>query len=556
MRLSRRVILTVGFLATLFSGCGGTGGNERPPAEEPEAVDWSFDERLTQIQQEMLALGPDLAPLFVLGDVNEDGVPDAADRDLILQAASQPVAGNSLECAAAADVNRDGTLDEADVETFDELFGGEGELYTRPMYSQPYGDCAYGSRLIAAPAEWSDEEPVELRLLGGRTTEEIELVPDFIGAEVEVLEDGTGWSVWLPEDLGPEELASFIWYVDGTPFIYTLARRPTPAEEAEKTEKWVWADVTDTDGDGQGDDPRDAPVPTAWGEELSLDACPQKGKGCEALVIDFSKAKLFESDSDQTRSALTQVGCNVTSVAPSFTRVPQPFHYYTLTVNGFVKHTVQPSAAAVSRAKAANVGAWQKVRTAVATYRTNAAKGRDLVYANVNGHGSGSDTYCGSWGPGFSTGAGTLRRDRFHWGNYLASFGKTCNAVAEDWSCYSGNTPKLVNVLNNTGKGTCSATVTANHGFHAAFWGNLGASSAPTTQTCTNGEVFVRDVGTAGMIKRFGRYKDYSNLADGFRQEIVDDDTPPSGIGADGKYADRGYNRKSGTTCTKHVVKY
>lgn len=556
-----RITWTLIALAAL-AGCGPSGSavdepKGNPPLEAAAALGWTFDEPATPLQQEMMAMSPDLAPLFVLGDVNEDGVLDETDRLLIARAGELPASQvRGITCASAGDVNLDGAVDASDLAAFDTL-RGEDDLYALPLTSQPYGDCSYANRLVAAPSEWSLNAPIELRLLAGHTIEDVELVPDFIGAEVQVLEDGTGWDVWLPEDFGPEELAPFILYLDGTPFIFTLSRAEDPNVAAETEETWVWAGRTDTDGDGDGDDPRDAPPPTVWGEEIdALDTCPQDGKGCEALIIDFSKAKLFEFDSDQTRHALKSVGCNVVHVAPSFTRVPKPYTIWRLTFSGFVKQTIQPSAASVARAKATNVKSWQKVRTGVATHRANVAKGRDLVYAHVNAHGSGSATYCGSWGPGFSTGAGTLRRDTFHWGNYLVARGKTCNAVAEDWSCYSGNTPKLINELNNTGLGKCVATVPDNHGFHAAFWGDLAASSAPTTETCTNGEILLRDVGTAGMIKRFGRYKDYGKLADGFRQEIVDDNTPPSGIGADGKYADRGYNQKGGTTCTSHVKKY
>ena len=50
----------------------------------------------------------------------------------------------------------------------------------------------------------------------------------------------------------------------------------------------------------------------------------------------------------------------------------------------------------------------------------------------------------------------------------------------------------------------------------------------------------------------------YSELAQAFRREIVDTDNPPSGVGADGKYSDLGYNRKPGTHCenSSHVVAF
>ncbi len=56
-----------------------------------------------------------VAPLFVIGDVNEDGVVDAADLALMekLAAGQSPAAAT---CPAAADPNMDGKVDATDLE--------------------------------------------------------------------------------------------------------------------------------------------------------------------------------------------------------------------------------------------------------------------------------------------------------------------------------------------------------------------------------------------------------------------------------------------------------
>jgi len=273
--------------------------------------------------------------------------------------------------------------------------------------------------------------------------------------------------------------------------------------------------------------------------------------GCQALVLDFLKHKKIEADADQTYAALQNVGCNVIYYAPKFLIKPRSYrvyHYMHVAV-------IHPSQESIDKVIHHNRAEHLSVKSAIETHRSIIES--ELAVQVVQAH--GSKLVCGSWGPGFSTGSASFRRRDFHHGNYIMMHGKVCESVAVDRSCYSGNTAKLIDELNNTGEATCSdSSPTINHSFHGAFHGDMAITSSQADRVTINGEMFLRDLGLAGMIERYGRFKQVNRVADGLRQEIVDEVTPPSGIGADGKYSDMGYQQTSSSSCEEasHVRLY
>jgi hypothetical protein len=508
--------------AFVVTACG------RPPGD---------DDR-TPLQHEFAAFTRELLPLFVPGDINEDSRVDETDRALLerlLQSRGEDVPEAS--CFAAADLSLDGTVDEADLTAFQALIG-DNDIAAPALYGQSHLECSYRNRLVAAPLEWTRNVPIALRLLQNRTTRQVQLTLLEGQGEVQELENGSGWSVAMPATFPEDSAVVLRFSLGNASFVYTLVNFTRQDQGELQQETWVESSWTDLDGDGDVDDPSDLPAPTAWGEEIAgVNTCPQKGNGCEALVIDFMK-HLFHVDADLTKGALEQIGCNVLYVAPVF--VPRPKPLKVLSHSGRVR-VIPPSDAAVARAVERNRAMWATIRTAIAAHRANVSAGRELVLQLVNGHGTGGGSY-GDWGPGFSVGGGDLSRGDFHQGNYIATRGKACNAIAMDWSCYSGMTPKVVERLNNTGDAAYADTPAMNHGYHAAFWGNLAQSQSSSTETCGEISAWVLDVSLAGIIRTHGKHRDYDRLASfGFRPFVLDD--------AAGKYNDRGYNRNPLTLC-------
>ena len=67
--------------------------------------------------------GPGLVPLFVLGDVNEDGKVDKKDLELVqglVKRGGQPQASKAISCPVAADLDQDGVIGPRDVASLTE----------------------------------------------------------------------------------------------------------------------------------------------------------------------------------------------------------------------------------------------------------------------------------------------------------------------------------------------------------------------------------------------------------------------------------------------------
>lgn len=500
---------------------------------------------LTPLQAEFQDLPAEVVPLFVLGDVNEDYRLDSLDLELIGRiAASNGRDSTAASCYAAADLTRDGRVDSADAGAFQALLQVLGDSSALPLYAQPYLRCGYHNRFLAAPMEWRRDRPVRLRLLSGRTTDGVELISIGQPLTQEALPSRRGWDLQVPAGL--DSLAAWTIRLSrgDTVLSFTLGsffglRQSAPDTSAGK--EWVESTWTDDDGDGEPDDPTDVPPPTVFGEEIvAATTCPQKGQGCEALVIDFAKRTWIEADADYTKEALAAVGCNVSYAAPAFVGVPRAMEVVHRATGAFM--VVQPDPAAVAQALATNRAAWLEVRAAIARHRAAIPAGKELVVQLVSAHGEDGPRF-GTWGPSFGTGAGDMTRRDFHKGNYNVTRGNACHAVAFDWSCAAGNTPKAIQYLNNAGQAhSFQPEPPINHGFHAAFDADMGSGLSSETESCHNGTVLVTDFYMGGIIQRHGRNRDYGTLAlRGFRLYVLDES--PS------KYSDRGYNQGAGSRC-------
>ncbi len=382
------------------------------------------DDELPRIHlPELEEVRSDVMPMFVLGDLDEDGIVDPWDLEL-LSALVEEDDRDSASCAAAGDLTLDGEIDAADVERLASMVGNQAVI-APALYGQPYLPCNYDNLLVAATPDFIRVEPLRLRFVADTPVAEVEIVGEGSG-EIAPSEDGPGWDIHIHNLAAGESFTIKMGFGDRS-YLYTLAgvdedEEQSEDDDEEESEEWIDA------GEDDGEVPGDSPPPTIFGELIDSDGlCPQKDQGCESLVIDFAKHNdMILTDADQTHSSLGKVKCNVTYVAPRFQRIPKPYvisiRSPTLGISETLVYLpVDPNEVALVRRN--NLRGWKQVRAAIKKHRKHLREGRELVYQLVNGHGSGNFGF-GYWGPSFSTGTGTLRRSTFHTGNYYAREGK------------------------------------------------------------------------------------------------------------------------------------
>ena len=185
--------------------------------------------------------------------------------------------------------------------------------------------------------------------------------------------------------------------------------------------------------------------------------CPQRGKGCVALLIDFRRhaPETEHGALTSVRRALSSINCDVDYVAPEFTSILD--------------------AAKPEEIKKKNDQQMIDIRRTISNHRKKLEEGKELAIEMVVGHGGGWNVGEGNFGDfgvhdgGTTTygltergdsdtkaeagrGRAVLSRGLFHAGNYKAAFKHVCRWFVWDATCSSGLTPRAVDTLNNTGK--------------------------------------------------------------------------------------------------------
>ncbi|HZI56382.1 MAG TPA: hypothetical protein VFF39_06380, partial [Verrucomicrobiae bacterium] len=289
--------------------------------------------------------------------------------------------------------------------------------------------------------------------------------------------------------------------------------------------------------------PSPTPTPVASTEKKKKEEdCPQRGKGCVALVIDFSHNVTWEFDMESLSKKLTSAGCDTDYVTPDLQEIPLP---HTYGYEGVASYTSTPDPKDVAAAREHNTPEWKKVRDAIAKHREKVAKGVELAIEIVNAHGAEQHTgellACGNWEWKEYTGD-YLYRAEFHSGNYRAANKNVCGWFTSDFSCYGGLTPKVVDELNNLTTATCSQASAIACPNHAGWEADSSTSSATNTETCSNGSVgwqksYIGDPLDEAIAKKkdlpAGSPSDYSELIGALRSKAGESSTS--------RYADRGY---------------
>ena len=122
MAIKNRIVAIGIWLPVLALVAGLRNSHEAAQSGPQSAADvQKLEARFETLQQ--LEIGA--APLFVFGDVNEDGKVDAADLALIQQLAAGQSPAAAI-CPAAADFNQNGKIDTTDVAAIEKLLSQGG----------------------------------------------------------------------------------------------------------------------------------------------------------------------------------------------------------------------------------------------------------------------------------------------------------------------------------------------------------------------------------------------------------------------------------------------
>lgn len=145
MAIKNRIVAIGIWLPVLALVAGLRNSHEAAQSGPQSAADvQKLEARFETLQQ--LEIGA--APLFVFGDVNEDGKVDAADLALIQQLAAGQSPAAAI-CPAAADFNQNGKIDTTDVAAIEKLLSQGGAA--PQLLGYPYGlPCSFDKLLVAA----------------------------------------------------------------------------------------------------------------------------------------------------------------------------------------------------------------------------------------------------------------------------------------------------------------------------------------------------------------------------------------------------------------------
>ncbi len=438
------------------------------------------------VPEQLLGEDQRLSPLYAMGDVNEDGRVNYADYKLLKNHVLYDASPKTMSCYAAADFDLNGTVDGDDLSLMFELTDGGDNLAALTLYSDPSLPCDHSNLLLAAKLDTQAGGEVPVRFVDGEHSVDVaEAWLTTENAELELAADGLGYVVRAATWAEPGDYIGLdVQLVSGTVFTLSIPLIATIVDETPTT----YEATTKTPS-----------------------ACPQRGKGCVAFMLDFSKHVWYEFDSDEIADALPGVGCTTTYVAPNFRRVPQVVLYK----SRFYTVIFRPSATAVANARAHNRTQWTNIRNKWSTWRQSVGN-QDMAMVMVNGHGSST-----SWSAGFDTGD-HLNRAQFHREFYAVAAGKVCSTVTHDMSCYAGHTPRLVKNLNNSG--STSATSTEDHSKHAGYDLDVATATSKWNKTTMNIEVGAR-VAEIGQVLKAARTAaggvptNHADLAQRFRTE-------------------------------------
>jgi hypothetical protein len=452
----------------------------------------------------VMAEQPDgVVPLFAFGDLDEDGRMDWTDVELLEAVLFE---ATEVSCLAAADFDRDGDITEEDLVGMVDFLLEVEEVTAPALTWNRHLACDYGDLRVVADPSIARGGEARLQLMDGTWPGEVEAYVVSGQADLGYTEYGAGYIVRVSDD-AVEDVVLSLGFADGAERLYTI---PLRADDG--------LDIVFGGGKVEGPPPVMPPV------QLPPADCPQRGQGCEALVLDYAKAVWHEHDVERLAKRFPKVGCKVDYQAPKYKSPPEP-----LTIGwGSFSITLHPSAAAKKRVADHNKAEDIKINKVIAKYQKRAA-GKELAIELINAH--GNTTAVGPVGPG------GVSRGTFHKGVYDAIKHDVCGHVVADWSCLSGRTPKIVAALENGKEGA------TNKAHHAGYDFNIASGAATQNADCSDSDVPVFRARWAKLLAK----EQVAQVGQPANQPVADYRRLMRAFAADAKgaasyYVDQGYD--------------
>jgi hypothetical protein len=163
-------------------------------------------------------------PLFVLGDLNEDGVVDEKDLQLA-RAYVETHRPAGISCLAAADVNSDGRVDAKDIASLEQALK-KGPVEAPPLVFHSSIPCDYRNFFIAARSGARPGGTVPVHFLEQRFNTENSSVTVQSG-EATASKTKSAYLVQVAKSARPESLIKLaISVADGKKYSYTFSVVP------------------------------------------------------------------------------------------------------------------------------------------------------------------------------------------------------------------------------------------------------------------------------------------------------------------------------------------
>ena len=187
----------------------------------------------TQQQLELLRNLPDSAHvLYILGDLNGDGVVDQKDLALLREIVAKPSSSlpAAVRCQAAGDVNLDRTLDAGDVALLAGWLKDAPRVNIPALYWQPGLGCKLSEPYLAATIEPHAGDTFRIRFIDPHySTSNVRVVVHSGPATIRPAADSMGYEGTISSDAKPGALAILLISITGNrSYYYDLQVRAAP----------------------------------------------------------------------------------------------------------------------------------------------------------------------------------------------------------------------------------------------------------------------------------------------------------------------------------------
>jgi hypothetical protein len=171
-----------------------------------------------------------LTPLFVLGDLNEDGIVDEKDRDLLAKIVAAPGVPSpaAATCVAAGDLDFNQVLDQRDLKRLDSWLEGGHRLRVPALGYQPSLPCEFKHLFVAVLLDAPLGTPVPIRFLEPGVSAKNAKVRIQSGPAT-VRPDGRGYLVQTTSAAKPgDEIVLLITLPKAREYLYSYQIEPWP----------------------------------------------------------------------------------------------------------------------------------------------------------------------------------------------------------------------------------------------------------------------------------------------------------------------------------------